>query len=405
MSKPKFSPKKDPAPRGIDPKTLLDGVRNTIPYFFEDVPGATPWPAFSDYLKTYPETLTHSQYYRLCLTAHWATVGSMVPTDVDMQIRVKLWASSLTPEAGSDLDQMIDTVLEARTWDWGPFCHRQVFSPETGKRLGGHEGEWFSIAAGAYCAVRKKNPRRAHELSQGIQNEARRHAEIYQDLKKARDGIGLLKAATLIAHNLGDLDRVIDLWALEENDPLRAAVFELGHPPRQSGEGPGLKKIHEVLSEAGELNKHAMAAENHRHFALRKPRALRRSPDFLLELAPFWDQWGARVARHPLMTPEDLAEIVEALLEGHERLPKTFAYPRALKGIAENLRLESGFGFEQGIVPLLGTRARAYWKDGHLRSLMEISETEFLKRWEEIPWKFLRGRDQASRSRKILSQF
>ncbi|MBL7714367.1 MAG: hypothetical protein JNL01_02800 [Bdellovibrionales bacterium] len=388
--------------RGIDPKTLLEGVRNTIPYFFDETTQVT-WPGFSDFLKNHPQDLSHSQYFRLCLTAHWVTVGSMVPTDVDMQIRVKLWNPSLTPEAGGELDRMLDLVLEAKTWDWGPFCHRQVVSPESGKRLGGHEGEWFSIAAGAYCAIKKKNPKRAHEISQAIQDETRRHAEIYQDLKKARDGIGLLKAATLIAHNLGDLDRVIDLWGLDESDSLRAAVFELGHPPRQSGEGPSLKKIHEVLFEAGELNKHAMAAENHRHFALRKPRALRTSPDFLLEVAPFWDPWGERLAKHPGISQEGLAEIVEALIEGHERLPKspmTFAYPRALRSIFETYP-----GGEAALIEHVGNRARAYLKQGPLRQAMQVSYESFMKRWDEIPWKFFKTKGQSSRSRKILSQF
>ena len=83
------------------------------------------------------------------------------------------------------------------------------------------------------------------------------------------------KSATVIAHNLGDLDRVLEAWNVPDEDPLKVEVYKAGHerPERFGG----------TLLEAGNLNKAIMADENHRNFALRKPKCLRRSADYLIK--------------------------------------------------------------------------------------------------------------------------
>src|SRR3954469_3123838 len=84
-------------PRGIEPALLLKQVRNTAPFIFEPdfltsssvgtAYIATLRKAAHDFEVDPSTELTHDQYFELCLSAHHATVGSFVPTDVDNQIR------------------------------------------------------------------------------------------------------------------------------------------------------------------------------------------------------------------------------------------------------------------------------------------------------------------------------
>jgi hypothetical protein len=82
-----------------------------------------------------------------------------------------------------------------------------------------------------------------------------------------------------------------------------------------------------------------MALENHRHYALRKPRALRTSPRYFVPTGPFFDDWGRAVARGLMATdgsPSDaLVDVFVVLVEAWERQPKTIGYGRGLKGICE----------------------------------------------------------------------
>ncbi len=54
----------------------------------------------------------------------------------------------------------------------------------------------------------------------------------------------------------------------------------------------------------------------------------------MLPISPFLDAWGERVAQHPDLSMEERAEILLAILEGLQKMPKTFAYARALSGFA-----------------------------------------------------------------------
>src|SRR5438105_4521856 len=106
--------------RGISPAMLLGQVRNTAPFIFDELPATTP------YLKTLREaapdlSLSHLEYYRLCLSAHHGTVATFVPTDVDNQIRHRLWHPGLPLET---LEAMADLVLESHAWDPTPVSTR-----------------------------------------------------------------------------------------------------------------------------------------------------------------------------------------------------------------------------------------------------------------------------------------
>lgn len=337
-------------PRGISPELLLSQVKNTLPYLFSDVV------AVSSALREFPPTqvvrsvgeeLDHFEYYRLCLSSHYLSCGTPVPTDVDNQIRLKLWPRKLPLETAL---RMADLVLESRKWDFTAVSTRYTYgakgTPWEMEPLSGHLGEWFTVATAAYCAMKHYSDEglaaeKGQELFTAISDEVNRHSEIFGSLWRAGDGLGCLKAASSTAHNFGDLDRVMDMWELSVGDPLRLQFYKLGSLPFDSERK---LRYQGRLWVAGELYKtkiegSSLALENHRHFALRKPKCLRQRPEFLIPTAPFFDDWGRAVA-HGLAnldgTPSEATlEVVETLVAGWERQPGTLAYGRGLRGMLE----------------------------------------------------------------------
>jgi hypothetical protein len=326
-------------PRGIAPDLLISQVKNTMPYLFAegamDSPlGGFPAAGILRDLTGCLKELSHVDYFRLCVSCHYLSCATPVPTDVDNQIRQKLWPAQLPLDFALE---MADFVLSTRTWDFTLVSRR--FVSAGGGALIGHKGEWFTMAAGAYCALRRyKDPRaaeKARALFENVADEVRSHSEIFGALWRGGDGLGCLKGAASIAHNFGDLDRVMDMWDLSIIDPFRLEFYGLAVAPLDSN-----RKLRHLgrLWVAGELYKStvdggSMALENHRHFALRKPRCLRQNPDLMITTGPFFDEWGRRVAG--LLNESDLKEVVEALRQGWERLPRTVGYGRALRGISE----------------------------------------------------------------------
>ncbi len=334
-------------PRGIAPDLLLSQVRNTMPYLWEalGVAMAERFPPAKLVLETPDLTsrkLDHFEYFRLCVSAHYLTCGTPVPTDVDNQIRHKLWPAGLPLETAL---AMASLVVDSRQWDFRTVSERNEIgafgTPQASDWIAGHRGEWFTLAAGAYCALLRYSSQEAklkrEELSTEIRAEVSRHSEVFGSLWRAEDGLGCLRASAIIAHNFGDLDRVMDMWELSFADPLRLECYKLTAQPFDSD-----RKLRHLgrLWVAGELYKSAigdtsMASENHRHFALRKPRSLRRRREFLIPLGPFFDSWGETVAKglaNPEGMPsEDSLEVIAALKHGWDRLPKTVGYGRALR--------------------------------------------------------------------------
>ena len=313
--------------RGINVPILLAHIENTAPFLFAQQKPLVPYTQIVlDRRRRPEERLTHLQYFELCLCAHYTTVATFVPTDVDNQIRKSLWDQPLPL---STLEAMAELTLRSLDWDFRPLTARLQRWKDL--YISGHQGEWLTVAGGAYCALLGKSPQ-AEVLSQKIQAELHHEAKIFQELKKMRDGKGLLCASTAIAHNLGDLDRVLDFWNLPADDPLRKKVYKLGHLENHS-----FGSDSQTFLEAGKLNKAFMASENHRHYPLRAPKALRKSIDLLLPTAPFFDSWGETVGRHPDLEQRDVLEVVSALLEGFSKLSSNkvplYGYARALGGI------------------------------------------------------------------------
>ncbi len=380
-------------PRGIDPVLLVSQVRNTMPYLFE---GREPFDGGepAEILKraeAQGESLReigHLEYFQLCLSAHYLTCATPVPTDVDNQIRKKLWPQGLPLETALS---MADFVLQSLRWDFTLLSSRFVkgaISTEWEKEtLSGHEGEWFTVATGAYCALlqysQPKAREKAQEIYTAIASEVERHAEVFASLWRAKDGISALKASASVAHNLGDMDRVMEMWELSLLDPLRQNFYKLSHSPFDASKN---LRYMGRLWVAGELYKSridrgSMAAENHRHFALRKPRCLRLSPALRIPTAPFLEEWGQTVGRY-LSTQADssdqgeaqIREVAEALAQGWERLGNTVGYARALRGLDE-------------VRPDLHL-LEPYRKKHEQRAVLELPAARFEKKWndEALHW-------------------
>jgi hypothetical protein len=131
-----------------------------------------------------------------------------------------------------------------------------------------------------------------------------------------------------------------------------------------------------LFSKAGQLNRDWMALENHRHFSLREPRAIRKNLDFLLPLGPFFDDWGKDLARHPDLSLDEMGKILEALIQGFYRLKGPVGYARALIGI------ESAYpGGLSELTKPLPSKVAKLWTSGSLRTQCALSQPRFEAQW------------------------
>lgn len=353
--------------KGIAPALLLEQVRNTAPFLFEA--GFTPDPSREPFLVTLqrqamqPGPLDALGYYELCLSAHHASVATFVPTDVDVHIRLKLWRSAPGFDAVREMARLVDASLE---WDFSRVTARVAIARESGERVAGHHGEWFSTIAAAYASVRRRDPDFGRYLEDRILGELQRQSDLYEEIEREQRGIARLVACAAIAHNLGDLDRVLDLWEIPTDSPLRARTT--------------------THLRVGEIYKAMMAAENHRHYPLRKARALRRRAEYLLPTPPFLDEWGSRIATHPDLAPEEVGDVAEALVDGFEKVPGAVGYARALAGIEQSFR-----GGLNEICRHLPRKIAQRWKTGPLRQLCSVPRQRFEASWERAALKFKAG--------------
>ena len=372
--------------RGITPDLLVSQVKNTMPYLFNPssfeelelgkLPAAT---VIRDYDLQPQKELSHFEYFRLCMCAHLLSCATPTPTDVDNQIRKKLWPKELPLEVAL---QMSDWVLEAQLWDFTLVSERYSLgvkgSDWENVVLGGHQGEWFTLAGAAYCAllqyVDQKARLKSAQIFQAISEEVRKHSEVFGSLWRSNQGTECLKACANIAHNFGDLDRVMDMWELPGDDPLRVEFYKLTVQPFNT---EGKLRYMGRLWVAGELYKaeierSSIAFENHRHFALRKPKCLKQYRKLLIPNGPFFDNWGTQVAQILGVDggsgSEALHEVLDALIHGWARLPKTVGYGRALSGIFK-------------VYPELRSE-RAQELKAH-RNLIEMEQARFEKKWND----------------------
>ena len=338
---------------GIAPTTLLEQVRSTAAWAMEGAPTG-----FRAAFRNVEEVRGGMPYFRLLLAAHFCTVATFVPTDVDARIRHHTF-TSLDP---SELAEACDCVDEAARWDVSLVSARVVAG------LSGHDGEWLAVRAGALGrALTVGAGDLVARLASAIDEELAREHRILSRLA-TDDPIDWLKAATTVAHNLGDLSRVVEAWpAKPSHAALRERFAKLGHAPRAA--------FGDAFVRAGEANKAVMAVDNHRFLALRKPRALRASRELLLPIGPFFDAWGRTVGKHPSLGERDRAEVVDALLSTHLGKPEARGALRALAGI--DAVTPRGLVAFEGLLP---ARMRKLLSSGPVREAVKTSEAAFAAR-------------------------
>lgn len=352
---------------GIAPKLLLEQVMATAPWAFAiepQLPAAAILGKAKEIDSRWRKGEAGEDYFVLLLAAHFTTVATFCPTDVDVRIRQHAWSEL----AGKRLSSAMDRVLEVAGWDVRPVTARHVV---LGKEvLAGHRGEWFSVMAGALGrALVLGDAALAARATDWIEAELSREAKLVTLARKKGTDQELLSVVTTVAHNLGDLSRVVETW-----QPAHAAS-DLGRRYLRLGHEDGTR-FDGAFVFAGELNKQLMAKENHRFLPLRTPRALRRERAFIMPFGPYFYDWGRMIGSTPKLTDAERAEILAALLNMHERRTDEHGCLRAIAGIHSTV---------PGGVDRLGKLAPAGQAMGLTRAGVQAalreSEAAFLKRF------------------------
>jgi hypothetical protein len=349
---------------GILNSVLVEQVRNTAGWLWlspQSAPLATLFDAAVDEPLEDSGALVRS--FRLRLAAHYATVATFVPTDVDAHIRHHTWVAVPDAEVFAQARSCID---EAAARDVSAVSARVTHG------LSGHDGEWLSVRAGALgralvLGLDDEAAALAQHIDAELDREQRAFAAALESEAPAKTTLAL---ATTLAHNLGDLSRVVDAW------PRSARMAEFQARYSRLGHADGARHAADFLL-AGALNKELMALENHRFLALRKPRALRRSRALLLPVGPWFDAWGEELCRSKFLDEADRAEVVAALLELHLRSPAQEGCLRALSGIHRATR--GGLASYGGALP---ARVRKEIGRGRVRDAIDIPRERFDARIE-----------------------
>ncbi|MBX3186212.1 MAG: hypothetical protein KF819_04320 [Labilithrix sp.] len=335
---------------GIAPELLLSQVKNTASWLWADARVA---PVI--------EALEGGGFASL-LAAHFATVATFVPTDVDARIRHHVWAAM---ESGEEIAAACDVVDRAASWDARWVSERA--EPDGDGCVSGHDGEWLGVRAGALGRAASLGANDVVErlIAQLDGELAREEALFVSAFEGGAPARRVLALATILAHNLGDLSRVVEAWpGRDEVASLRARYARLGHPD-------GLARRRPFVA-AGILNKAIMSLENHRFLALRKARALRASRALLLPIGPWFDAWGEIVATHDALSERDRADVVTALLELHASSPDQQGCLRALAGMHRATR-----GGLELYVASLPARLRKDALRGRVRDALDVTVSHF----------------------------
>lgn len=319
---------------GIAPNLLLKDIEVTAPFLFKgEINTEGKNRAYLAKLVFYKKNLNAlkylnlTDYFYVCMAAHWTTAGTFVPTNVDNQIREGLWKHK---EIQAHIDRMARITIDSWLWDYEQVTNRKSYNPENGQVMSTHEGTWLSVAIGAYCAlVKHKKAELAKEMADVILAEIDKEEKLLIELREKRDHVNFLRSTALMAHNFGDLDRVIDQWEMPEDDAFRKRIYKLGHQLNEN--------YSPILVYAGQVNKKFLSVENHRHMSMRQAKCLRRSYKFLIPVGPFMDQWGEALGSSQLLTLAEKGEIVGCFYEGFKRQDKAFGYARAYRGLINSL--------------------------------------------------------------------
>lgn len=360
---------------GIAPELVRSQVKNTAAWLWEDARVRAATEALDDLAKAERDRTApdgSNAYLRLLLAAHWGTVATFVPTDVDARIRHHAWAAMETEE---EIARASDVVDEVARWDVHAASARVVDSDHG--TLCGHDGEWLGVRAGALGrAIALGAKATIERLVDSLDRELEREMRMFDEALARKAGAErVLSIATVIAHNLGDLSRVVDQWPVKDR-AVQARYLRLGH-----SDGPQARPSF-VL--AGRINKEIAALENHRFLAMRKPRGLRSTRALLLPIGPWFDAWGETVARAKEIEDRDRAEIVAALIEIHLSSPEQQGCLRGLAGIHRATR-----GGLELYVADLPARLRKDALRGKVREAIDTTQERFRMRLEKSVARYL----------------
>lgn len=360
---------------GIAPNLLLKDVEVTAPWIFRGEIDATGnRRAFIAKLMAHRKNLPGLQlidlteYFHICMSAHWCTAGTFVPTNVDNQIREGLWKHN---DILKHIDAMARITIDSWTWDYQQVTNRKSYNPLNGQVMSTHEGTWLSVAIGAYNALKKhKKVSLQDEMAQVILDEIEKEEKLLLQLRENRDHVNFLRSTALMAHNFGDLDRVIDQWQMPLDDPFRQRIYKLGHQLNSS--------YSPVLVYAGQVNKAFLSVENHRHMSLRQPKCLRRSHTLLIPVGPFMDEWGHVLGTGDVLSLSEKAEVIAALHEGYGRQDHAYGYIRAYHSLIK--AMPKGL---ESFVAFLPYDLVAELKKGKFGKTAEMSREDFEAMFKE----------------------
>jgi hypothetical protein len=234
---------------------------------------------------------------------------------------------------------MVRVVNSAADWDEAHFSLKRT--PTALGVCSGHQGEWLSVAVGAFVSAGRADLiTEAQELSDRMHSILDQQERLFLNTlfefksdPQPHTMQTLLAVSTLVAHNCGDFDRMIEHFG----EALPSLVSLRGRVGQATEAGKGQCRL------AGDLNKRFMAHENHRHMGLRQVRFLRTSRHFITPIGPFWEGWGEGIVkqlRSGVVRADQVGELVRVLWESWGALVpltghKTSTYPRALHGILE----------------------------------------------------------------------
>src|SRR5260221_6556346 len=118
-------PPKPRKPDGIAPTLLLEQVKGRAAWAFAidpPLPAAQILAKATEIEREWKKGEGADAYFAALLAAHFTTVATFSPTDVDVRIRQHVWS----PLAGKKLAAAIDRVLDVATWDVRPVSARYV---------------------------------------------------------------------------------------------------------------------------------------------------------------------------------------------------------------------------------------------------------------------------------------
>ncbi|CAN5438008.1 hypothetical protein BH09MYX1_BH09MYX1_16150 [soil metagenome] len=356
-------------PSGIAPTVLLDQVVKTAPWAFTiepRLPSVTILERAPEIEKRWRADTAGEDYFATLLAAHYTTVATFCPTDVDVRIRQHAWSDL----AGDRLDSAVARVEDVARWPVPPVSARHVVID--GEVLAGHQGEWFSVMAGALGrALVIGDASVAERATSWIEAELAREAKLVTRARKRGSVKQLLSVVTTVAHNLGDLSRVVDTW------PAAHASSELGRRYLRLGHDDGAR-FDGAFVFAGDLNKRLMALENHRFLPLRAPKALRRERAFLLPFGPYFFDWGELIGSTKLLNDEERAEVLLALVRVHEFRHQEHGCLRAIAGM--HVATEGGV---ERLARLWPAALRSSLLRGGVQQAIHVPERDFLRTFHD----------------------